>query len=224
MPRRPPYSQHFSRALGSPAALVVLSLHVALGPVLQRACHIALHHIGTVAPRGKHSETPSPPAPADSSALAIQPAPRQACLPLTLPVRSLWGGRSWRDTPPPPPACAAAGEGGITHPTHRGQGQQWGNAGSGNGTKSPSAQLVAGCTGKGQAGAPGLARLGELAPAPGVPVHPSFDLPSPDRLQEPPWEPALPSPASCPLGARVPALSNEEPFPCSGWVRASPLG
>lgn len=103
MPRRPPYSQHFSRALGSPAALVVLSLHVALGPVLQRARHIALHHIGTVAPRGKHSETPSPPAPADSSALAIQPAPRQACLPLTLPVRSLWGGRSWRDTPPPPP-------------------------------------------------------------------------------------------------------------------------
>lgn len=117
MPRRPPYSQHFSRALGSPAALVVLSLHVALGPVLQRACHIALHHIGTVAPRGKHSETPSPPAPADSSALAIQPAPRQACLPLTLPVRSLGGGRSWRDPPPPPPSLCSCW-GGWHHPPH----------------------------------------------------------------------------------------------------------
>lgn len=67
VPWHPLYSQHFPRALGSPAALVVLGLDVALGPILQRARHVALHHVGTVAPRGKHSETPSPPALAGSS-------------------------------------------------------------------------------------------------------------------------------------------------------------
>lgn len=121
MPQHPPYSQHFPRALGSPAALVVLGLDVALGPVLQCARHVALHHVGTVAPRGKHSETPSPPAPTDSSTPAIQPVPGQVCLPcLTLPARSLGG----QELEGPPSLCSCWG-GGIAHPTHWGQGQQW---------------------------------------------------------------------------------------------------
>lgn len=93
MPQCPPYSQHFPRALGSPAALVVLGLDVALGPVLQSARHIALHHVGTVAPGGKHSETPSPPA-----QLTAVPA-----LPDT--ASEGWGAGDGRS----PPAWAAAG-------------------------------------------------------------------------------------------------------------------
>lgn len=74
--RHPPYSQHFPRALGSPAALVVLGLDVALGAVLQRAGDVALHHVGAVAPGGgkKHGKTVSPPAPGPASPAA----PRQA--------------------------------------------------------------------------------------------------------------------------------------------------
>lgn len=71
--RLPPYSQHFPRALGSPAALVVLGLDVALGAVLQRAGDVALHHIGAVAPGGggkKHGKTASPPAPGPASPAA----------------------------------------------------------------------------------------------------------------------------------------------------------
>lgn len=81
-----PYSQHFPWALGAPAALVVLGLDVALGPVLQRARHIALHHVSTVAPGGKHRRQ-------------CQPLPsRQHCLHCqTLPVRC--GGRSWKEPP-----------------------------------------------------------------------------------------------------------------------------
>lgn len=100
--------------------------------------------------------------------------------------------------------CSCWG-GGIAHPTHWRQGQQWGlgERREQGRSKAPGAQPVAGCTGKGQAGTPGLSEL-----APGGPRHPSFHLPLPNRLPEP----ALPSPASCPLGARVPPPSNED-FP-----------
>lgn len=70
--QRPPYSQHFPWALGSPAALVVLGLDVALSPVLQRARHVALHHVGTVAPGGKNTGDTLTPCPADSSAITAR--------------------------------------------------------------------------------------------------------------------------------------------------------
>lgn len=122
MPQCPPYSQHFSRALGSPAAFVVLGLDVALSPVLQRAGHVALHHVGTVAPRGKHSKTPSPPALADSSTPARRPVPSQVCVPcLTLLEKSPGGAQ---EPERPPGLCSCWGRD-ITHTSHWGRGQQW---------------------------------------------------------------------------------------------------
>lgn len=73
-----------------------------------------------------------------------------------------------------------------------------------------------------------LARLGWvswilLALSPGTPTftHPAPKVsPGASAAQH---CPALPSPSSCPLGARVPLPSNEEPFPQSRWVQASLL-
>lgn len=56
---------------------MVLSLDVALSPVLQRARHVALHHVGTVAPGEKHSESLSP-----------LPSKQQCLHCQTLPARS----------------------------------------------------------------------------------------------------------------------------------------
>ena len=219
MTRRPPYSQHFPRALGSPAALVVLGLDVALGPVLQRARHVALHHVGTVAPRGKHSETPVTPRPSYSTS----PQAGLPALPNT--AGEVSGGAGAGGTPqlvqllgrghcPPCPlgTGTAVGPGGVQ--------------GGGTEQSPPVPSLLLGAQARGRQVLlvrPGWVSWLLLLVPPCTPAFTCLHPTGSESLQGSQRCPALPSPASCPPGARVLPPNNEEPFPRSGWVQASLL-
>ena len=147
MPWHPLYSQHFPRALGSPAALVVLGLDVALGSVLQRARHVALHHVGTVAPRGKDTG-PRHPLPQQVAAPRLSnPSPGRSACPAQHCRRGL-GGAGAGGTPQP----AQLPGRGLCPPCLLGDRDSSGAGGvQGVGTEQrpPVPSLVAGCTGWG---------------------------------------------------------------------------
>lgn len=74
MHRMGTYSRDCPGALGSPPALPVLCLHIALGSLLQDAGHVLVHHVGTEGSAG------------EKCALDCQASARRAEAPILAPL------------------------------------------------------------------------------------------------------------------------------------------